>query len=98
MLTADGKRLVSYVSGREIVSRKYTQLSEISEETAKRYIAEIERKYSPGTLLADGRRLDGVPYLEVPFQSHSIPRAILDYANTFTPRIKIRDVTGFVYR
>jgi hypothetical protein len=98
VLTADGKRLDSYVSGREIVSRKYTQLSEISEETAKRYIAEIERKYSPGTVLADGRQLRGRPYLEVPVQRAPVPRTIIDYANSFIPPIKIRDTTGRIYR
>ena len=30
----------------EIVSRKYTQLSEVSEETAIRYLKELEDKYS----------------------------------------------------
>ncbi|WP_278103736.1 hypothetical protein AB0870_03215 [Microbacterium proteolyticum] len=97
VLTADGKRLDSYVSGREIVSRKYTQLSEISEETAKRYIAEIERKYSPGTVLADGRRLRGEPFLEVPVQRAEIPRYLIEYCRTFDPEVHIRDVRGHVY-
>ena len=33
----------------EIVSRKYTQLSEVSEETAIRYLKELSDKYAPGT-------------------------------------------------
>ena len=37
----------------EIVSRKYTQLSEVSEETAIRYLKELEYKYSPGSIIAD---------------------------------------------
>ena len=37
----------------EIVSRKYTQLSEVSEETAIRYLKELENKYSPGSIIAD---------------------------------------------
>ena len=37
----------------EIVSRKYTQLSEISEETAIRYLKELKDKYSPGAVVAD---------------------------------------------
>ena len=37
----------------EIVSRKYTQLSEVSEETAIRYLKELEDKYSPGSIIAD---------------------------------------------
>ncbi|EKY02048.1 hypothetical protein HMPREF9134_00715, partial [Porphyromonas catoniae F0037] len=38
---------------REIVSHKCTQLSEISEETAIRYLKELEAKYSPGAMIAD---------------------------------------------
>ena len=37
----------------EIVSRKYTQLSEISKETAIRYLKELKDKYSPGAVIAD---------------------------------------------
>ena len=37
----------------EIVSRKYIQLSEVSEETAIRYLKELEDKYSPGSIIAD---------------------------------------------
>lgn len=37
----------------EIVSRKYTQLSEVSEETAIRYLKELLDKYSPGSIIAD---------------------------------------------
>ena len=46
-------RLDSYVPGKEIVSRKYTQLSEVSEETAIRYLKELSDKYAPGTKIAD---------------------------------------------
>ena len=46
-------RLDSYVPNKEIVSRKYTQLSEVSEETAIRYLKELEDKYSPGSIIAD---------------------------------------------
>ena len=46
-------RLDSYVPNKEIVSRKYTQLSEVSEETAIRYLKELSDKYAPGTKIAD---------------------------------------------
>ena len=46
-------RLDSYVPDKEIVSRKYTQLSEVSEETAIRYLKELKDKYSPGSIIAD---------------------------------------------
>lgn len=47
-------RLDSYNPGkREIVSRKYTQLYEVSDETAIRYLKELKDKYAPGTIIAD---------------------------------------------
>ena len=46
-------RLDSYVPDKEIVSRKYTQLSEVSEETAIRYLKELSDKYAPGSIIAD---------------------------------------------
>ena len=46
-------RLDSYVPDKEIVSRKYTQLSEVSEETAIRYLKELLDKYAPGSIIAD---------------------------------------------
>ena len=46
-------RLDSYVPNKEIVSRKYTQFDEVSEETAIRYLKELEEKYAPGSIIAD---------------------------------------------
>lgn len=37
----------------EIVSRKKTQLGEVSEETAIRYLKELEDKYPSGSTIAD---------------------------------------------
>ena len=37
----------------EIVSRKKTQLGEVSEETAIRYLKELKDKYPPGSIIAD---------------------------------------------
>ena len=37
----------------EIVSRKKTQLYEVSEETAIRYLKELKDKYSPGSIIAE---------------------------------------------
>ncbi len=37
----------------EIISRKYTQFDEVSEETAIRYLKELEEKYAPGSIIAD---------------------------------------------
>ena len=47
------KHLDSYFPNTEIISRKYTQLSEVSEETAIRYLKELEDKYSPGSIIAN---------------------------------------------
>jgi hypothetical protein len=47
------KKLDSYNPKEEIVSRKETQLSDIQPKTAKAYIDEAVKKYSPGTKLAD---------------------------------------------
>ena len=38
---------------KEIVSREHTQLSEITKETAIRYLKELKDKYSPGAVIAD---------------------------------------------
>ena len=46
-------RLDSYVTNKEIVSRKYTKFNEVSEETAIRYLKELKDKYSPGSIIAD---------------------------------------------
>ena len=46
-------RLDSYKPGQEIVSRKYTQFSEIQESTGVKYIQELKDKYSPGTVIAN---------------------------------------------
>jgi len=40
------KHLDSYVPNAEVVSRKYTRLSEVSEETAIRYLKELTDKYA----------------------------------------------------
>ena len=46
-------RLDSYVPNKEIVSRKYTQLSEVSEETAIRYLKKLTDKYASGLIIAN---------------------------------------------
>ena len=46
-------RLDSYVPNTEIVSRKYTRLSEVSEETAIRYLKKLTDKYASGSIIVD---------------------------------------------
>ncbi|WP_330208191.1 two-partner secretion domain-containing protein [Pseudomonas sp. Z13] len=87
----------------EIVSRKFTQLSEVSEATAKSYISEAITKYPSGATIAKvpssgslgGQKLQGTVILEVPPQNGVIPKAILDSANK--AGVLIRDTNGKVY-
>uniref|UniRef100_UPI00035C90BF hypothetical protein n=1 Tax=Paenibacillus ginsengihumi TaxID=431596 RepID=UPI00035C90BF len=103
---ANGKKYVvdSYVPGKEIVSRKYTQLAEVQEKTALSYLSEFTKKYSSGSEISSGKfnpnalkggRLEGELILEVPVQTKPIPQAILDEATK--KGIIIRDITGKVY-
>jgi filamentous hemagglutinin len=46
-------RLDSYNPGKEIVSRKYTQLADIEEVTGAKYVQELKAKYPPGAKVAN---------------------------------------------
>ncbi len=95
--------LDSYEPSVAIVSRKWTQLSEVSETTAKSYIREAAAKYSPGTTIANvpssgalaGQELRGTLYLEVPIQVNPVPKRVLDAAAE--SGVRIRDASGRVY-
>lgn len=104
----NGKYLDSYRPGKEIVSRKQTQISKIKPETFKDYLREIRQKYKAGTKIPDtpkaraeypqliGKPLKGKYYLEVPVQSGPVPEwALREAANH---GVIIRDVQGFIYR
>jgi hypothetical protein len=92
---------------REIISRKYAQLSAISERTAKRYIDELATRYRPGTMIADvpssrlraldGKELRGRMILEIPAQTKEVPREIIEYGLGREPQVIIRDIHGRVY-
>ncbi|GAA1847085.1 hypothetical protein ACFQZV_09050 [Microbacterium koreense] len=94
-----GKRLDSYISGAEIVSRKHSDLSSVRPETAMSYIDEISQKYPAGAAIAGGEVLRGDPILEipVPHPDSPIPPAIIAHANGAEPPVTIRDVLGNVY-
>lgn len=102
------RRVDSYVPGEEIVSRKHTQLGEIQESTAKRYLDEFAEYYGEGTIIADtptnrrdlgdaqiGKPMKGDLILEVPAQNGPVPKAILEHAESLG--ITIRDENGRVY-
>jgi hypothetical protein len=104
----NGKVLDSYNALDEIVSRKQTQLAEVNRSTARKYLAEFTKKYSPGEVVKNtpraraqfphliGEELGGRMYLEVPIQNHPVPERILQYARD--RRILIRDITGRIYQ
>ncbi|WP_421941941.1 polymorphic toxin-type HINT domain-containing protein [Pedobacter sp.] len=98
-----GKRLDSYIPGKEIVSRKFTQLANVTEETAKKYIDELVSKYPPGTAIKEtarnadaiakgGKELSGNMILEVPKQAGEISKEVLEHATDNF--VQIRDITG----
>jgi len=88
----------------EIVSRKFTQFSDITETTANNYIREAVNKYPAGATIAKvsssgslaGRQLEGINILEVPPQAKPIPQSILDSAKK--ANVMIRDTSGKVYK
>jgi filamentous hemagglutinin len=91
-------------AGGQIVSRKFTQLADVQEQTAFGYLRELATKYRRGYHIANvpssgplaGQPLAGQQYLEVPIQLRPIPQAVLDLARSL--KITIRDVTGRIYR
>lgn len=106
----NGKVLDSYDPVRgEIVSRKYTQFSDVQVSTAREYINEAVRKYPEGQQIASspsvlrqeqlsgrqiaGRQLRGKIILEVPSQK-AVPREVLDYARS--KGVTIRTAEGKV--
>jgi hypothetical protein len=103
----NGKVLDGYTEGDVIVSRKRTQLWEVTPETAEEYINEFLDKYGPGNLVSDdpynvthyphlvGTRLRGQMILEVPVQEHPVPEGLWRWAERWG--ILIRDDTGHVY-
>ncbi|WP_272692110.1 VENN motif pre-toxin domain-containing protein, partial [Providencia sp. PROV143] len=88
----------------EIVSRKFTQFSEITETTAKNYIREAVNKYPAGATISKvpssgplaGSQLKGANILEVPPQSKPIPQPVLDAAKK--ANVMIRDTNGKIYK
>ena len=105
-------RLDSYSPGEFVVSRRWTQLGDITEASGRRYLDEIVKKYNPfepGLRIADtpgnqsqlgrsaiGGGLMGRPVFEVPVQTTPVPLPVLARANQFG--ITIRAPEGTIYR
>lgn len=96
-------RLDSYSPGEFVVSRRWTQLGEITEVSGKRNPFEPSLRISdtPGNRSqlgshAVGGGLMGRPVFEVPVQTTPIPQTVLERASQFD--ITIRDPNGTIYR
>lgn len=102
----------SYKPGEEIVSRKYTQFSEIQIETGMSYIRELKDKYPQGAIIADvpSNRAGGANAgLESLINTKIRGTQILEVPVQNNPipqqlldeakkyRIKIRDINGKIY-
>lgn len=66
-------RVDSYVEGKQIISRKATDLENIEFSTFKDYLSELAKKYKPGTKIRsnkypelDGKELKGQMCLQIP--------------------------------
>ncbi|KNC92376.1 hypothetical protein GM31_23570 [Trabulsiella odontotermitis] len=87
----------------EIVSRKFTQFSDITETTATNYIREAMNKYPVGATIANvpssgtlgGKLLQGSNILEIPPQIKPIPQSVLNAADK--AGVTIRDTNGKIY-
>ncbi len=102
----NGKIVDGYDPGQQIVSRKRTQLAEISPTVAEGYVDELIDKYGPGRKVADtpgnrarypqliGQRLVGQMVLELSVQNAPIPFEVGARARRFG--IVIRDFNGTV--
>jgi hypothetical protein len=96
-------RLDGYKPGQAIVSRKETQLAQVTLKSALQYVREVPKKYAPRTPIAKVKSNKGIKdtylrgqmYLEVPVQIEPVPRAVLDEAQRLD--VIIRDVTGREY-
>ena len=49
-------RLDTYIPNKKIISRKATQLAEVTEQTAKKYIDELAKKFKAGQEVQNAER------------------------------------------
>lgn len=94
---ANGKILDALIPGKEIISHKFSQLSNITFDTAKGYIDEIGKKYADqmtkSTKLAEQvstKKLNKI--LEIPPQASEIPPKVAKYADEMG--VEIREISG----
>ncbi|WP_131539878.1 polymorphic toxin-type HINT domain-containing protein [Pedobacter nototheniae] len=94
---ANGKVLDAMVAGKEIISHKFTQLSEINYDTAKGYIDEIWKKYADqmtksSKLKEQVSTSELKKILEIPPQAKGIPADVAKYAEE--AKVEIREISG----
>ena len=90
-------RLDTYIPNKQIISRKATQLAEISEKTAKKYIDELAKKFKAGKEIQNVERvgtekLVGDYVLQVLKQEKAIPEAVKAYAKARQVTIETVDM------
>lgn len=95
-----GKRLDSYIPGKEIVSRKATSLDKIKTATFEKYLKELTTKYKKGMIIKsnkyskkpfniNGQKLSGEYFLEIPLSN----KAVYESSKTLKGLAKKYDVT-----
>ncbi|AUS05349.1 hypothetical protein [Pseudotamlana carrageenivorans] len=88
----NGKRLDSYIPGKEIVSRKATDLKNIKASTFENYLKELTTKYKKGITIRsnkyksgsgaiDGQTLSGDYFLEIPASNKAFYEASTTFKN-----------------
>ena len=98
---SNGKRLDSYNPRKgEIVSRKATDLDMIELETFEKYLKEMDKKYSVGTVIRsnkykriDGEKLQGRHILEIPKTNESLDniQEYKDIANKYNIELRFTE-------
>ncbi|WP_062060918.1 polymorphic toxin-type HINT domain-containing protein [Aquimarina longa] len=93
---ANGKFL-DVLKNNQIISHKFTQLSDVTFNTAKKYIDEIGSKYANQTTKSkklikqvETKKMNHI--LEIPPQKNGIPDEILKYAKK--KGVKVREISG----
>ena len=87
-------RLGSYIPNKKIISRRATQLAEITEEAVKTYIDKNNKEVQAGSKVLKGKYI-----LQTPRQEGAIPKVIRNYAKKKKVIIEeVEDVTDKMLR
>lgn len=93
---ANGK-ILDVLTNKELISHKFTQLADVTFDTAKKYIDEIGNKYANQTTKSrklaeqvDTKKMKQI--LEIPPQKNGIPEEVLKHAKK--KGVEIREISG----